>query len=272
MKERWIGIAALALVGAARAEVLTIPGSGSPEFLLRELAAAFNARGGDEIRVPPSIGSSSGIRAVESGAAILARVARPLKPGEAASGLCYLGFARDPVVFAVGALVDIVQLSAPQAADIFAGRIISWRGVGGGDLPIRVVIREPGDASRTAIEQGLPLFRNLPYGESAKLVNHDYEMVGMLDRFGTGIGFLPRSVLLSAKTAVKPLALDGTAATAANVAAGKYRLSADYGLVYRDGQLPGLARRFVDFVYSAAGRGVLEKIGATPLPPSGCSR
>ena len=61
------------------AETLIIPGTGACEFVLMDLAAAFNARNpGQELVIPSSIGTSGGIRALLQDQCVLARVVAPL--------------------------------------------------------------------------------------------------------------------------------------------------------------------------------------------------
>ena len=64
---------------SAVGEMLTIPGSGNPEFVLSELATAFNARQSEHrVVVPPSSGHAGAIRDVSDGVAAMGRVGRPL--------------------------------------------------------------------------------------------------------------------------------------------------------------------------------------------------
>ena len=75
----------------ALSEELVIPGSGNPEFVLGELANAFNARQKTHrIVIPPSTGIAGAIRDVSVGISTLGRVGRPLTEAELAKGLVYL--------------------------------------------------------------------------------------------------------------------------------------------------------------------------------------
>lgn len=256
----------LAVSATAQAAALVIPGSGSPELILRELADAFNAtRNGHQVTIPPSSGTAGGIRAVESGEAMMARVARALTPDEIKTGLRYLGFARDAVVFAVGADVKLRALSSGQMADIFSGKVTNWNEVGGAPARIRLLTRENSETSLQAIRQHVPPFKALVFAPHAKLLNHDYEMIAMLDRYESAVGFLTRSSLAGATTGVKAVALDGAAPTPNNVAEGKYGLLVEYGLVYRDGRMSQAARRFADYVFADGGRRVLMQHGLAPV-------
>jgi phosphate transport system substrate-binding protein len=256
----------LAVSAAAPAEALVIPGSGSPELVLRRLANAFNAtRAGHQVAIPPSSGNAGGIRAVANGNSVMARVSRSLTPAETKAGLSYMGFAKDAVVFAVGAEVKVDALSSGQLADIFAGKVTNWNEVGGTPAPIRLLVRENSDSSLQVIRGYLTPFQSLRFAPRAKLVNHEYEMVAMLDRFGGAIGFLSRSSLADAASTIKALAVDGVAPAPQGLAAGRYAMTIEYGLVYQTGHMTEAARKFANFVFAEGGRRVLTQYGLLPV-------
>ena len=59
----------------AKSDTLLIPGSGSPEAILKKLAAAYNStHPGDIITIPPSTRSAGGFKTIQAGEEILARV------------------------------------------------------------------------------------------------------------------------------------------------------------------------------------------------------
>lgn len=247
------------------ADTLVIPGSGSPEFIVRELANAFNAaHSSDRIEVPPSSRSVGGMHSIQNNEAVLARVSRQ-PAGDDARGLRYLPFARDAVVFAAGKNVAAKNLSAARLADIFSGKLVDWSELGLAPAPIRVVVRNQTESNVNIIREHLPPFKEIKFAPSAKLAYHAYEMVDLLGKYGASIGFVSLSMLKTATAGVHPLALDGTAPTADNIASGKYPLWIDYGLVYKEERLNGIARRFLDFVFSEPGRKVLLDNGLTPL-------
>ena len=132
MKRKIFLVAMLTIVcvwgGALRAKTLVIPGTGACEVVLKALAADFNSQNpGQEVVVPPSIGSSEGIRLVGTDQALLGRVARPLEEKERGYGLRYLPFARDAVIFAVGANVEIKSLTLPSSPTSLTGRLLTGR-------------------------------------------------------------------------------------------------------------------------------------------------
>jgi phosphate transport system substrate-binding protein len=263
-------VAACLQAQAACAEVLAIPGSGNPERVLIVLANAFNSRQAQfQVSIPPSTGTAGAIRDVEAGSASLGRVGRPLKKDETAGGLTYVPLGRDPVVFAGGAGVTVPGLTAEQIVDIYTGKATNWREFGGRPGPIRVVSRETTDASRQAISKVIKAFQTIEFGNDAKVVHLDPQMIELLDRFPGSLGFLNRSALAAAKTKLVYLTLDGIEPSAENVESGRYVLWLEFGLIHKTDYHDPAARAFVEFVRSPAGRAILGEQGilvSTGLP------
>lgn len=265
--KRWIlPLGIWALTFSVHAETLVIPGSGACEIVLQRLAEGFQRQyPQDPVQTPPSVGSSGGIKAVASDEAMIARVARPLHEAEAQAGLKQVVFARDAVVFAVGAAVTVDALSSRQLADIYSGRIDNWSTVGGTNAPIRVLVREATDACSEILKRAFPMLRDIHILEQAKLVNHDYEMIELLDKYKTALGWCPQSLLASAKTGVKPLTIDGVSPSLPNMANGKYPALIEFSLVFKEGRLNDSARRFIAYVSSPAGQQLLKDSGVLAI-------
>lgn len=262
-------LAALALVflhSRAQADDLVIPGSGNAEYVLGQLAAAFNKQQSQHrVMVPPSTGTAGALRDVEANTVVLGRVGRPLKDEERARGLVYLPLARDPVVFAGGAGVTARNITPAQVMSIYRGTLTDWRDLGGMPGPIRAIGRETTDAARQAVGRTIKQFDTLEFADNVKLVHLDPQLIDLLDRFPGSLGFLNRSALAASKTRLVYLSLDGAEPTATDVATGKYPLWLEFGLVHKAGGLAGGIRQFVDFVYSATGQRILRDHGVLPV-------
>ncbi|MHB8068532.1 MAG: substrate-binding domain-containing protein [Desulfobaccales bacterium] len=251
---------------AVRADLLEIPGTGACEALLQGVADAFSAQHPcHRVTVPPSSGSQGGIRLAASDQAILARVARPLTDEEKACGLRYLVFARDMVIFAGGARVTVTGLSRAQLADVYTGKITDWQELGGDPGPIRLLVRQPSDSNLLIIQKHLPLFRDLAFSASVKVIHTDPKMLNMLEKYKYSLGWLTFSALKASQSPIRPLALDGIAPTPENARSHKYPLIDDYALVFKEKRLNDLARSFLDFVFSNNGRQVIERYGVIPI-------
>jgi phosphate transport system substrate-binding protein len=246
----------------AQAEDLVIPGSGNPAHVLKALADAFGKQQTQHrISIPPSTGAAGALRDVEAGTAVLGRIGRPLKPEESARGLSYLALGRDPVAFVAGAGVVVKGLTSAQVLDAYTGKLTNWRELGGKPAPIRAIGREITDASRQAISQSIKSFGTITFGSGVKLVHLDPQMIELLDRFPTSLGFLNRSALADCGTKVVLLSLDGVEPSPQNVGVGRYPMWLEFGLIHKTGKLTPGARAFLEFVRSSEGIRILRENG-----------
>lgn len=252
----------IGLPSGSAGATLTIPGTGACETVLKSVAAAYEAtHPWMKVVIPPSVHSGGGIRQVIDGKADLARVARGLMPEETGKGLMVRVYAKDPVVFAVGAGVRARDLTIRQIADILTGKIGTWEQLGAGKGPIRVLLREPGDSSLQVIQEKYPELRDIKFTAQGKVTYHDGEMLEMLQKYRNALGFITLSTLDAATSQVTPVGIDGIAPTRENVRAGRYPFVAEHAVVYREGDLPAEARDFVNFLFSETGRNTLSGHG-----------
>lgn len=251
-----------ALLSPAAAAELVIPGTGDCEFVLVRLADAYEKlKPGIKIVVPASTGSAGGVKAVQDNQAILGRIARPLKPEEERAGLKTLQFGRDPVVFAVGDRVPLKSISEARLLEVFGGKLKNWSEFGGESAPIRLVVREKTDSSFGVIGKHMPRFAALQFDDSAKLVAKTPEMIDLLGRYKTAIGWATASAIKAGGGTIRALAIDGVEPGPATVASGKYPLATEYNLVFREERLSREAREFMAYVVSPAGQELLRSHG-----------
>jgi phosphate transport system substrate-binding protein len=238
---------------------LEVVGTGACEEVLKKFAEAFNKTNTVcEVVIPPSIGSGGGIKAVGNDEYVLGRVARPLKEKEADLGLSYLVFAKDAIVFAVGSDINIKSLTEQQLVDIFTGKVNNWKQVGGSKAPIRVLAREKGDSSRLIIDEHMPEFAQLKYGDQVKMIYHDYEMVDLFSKYPTAIGWVTAS---SVNSDIHPIAIDGIEPTPQNISSGEYPLAGTYAFVFKKKNLNDPAEKFIDFMFSDEGKKIMAMNG-----------
>lgn len=242
---------------------ISVPSAGAPETLIRKLADAFNAKRGTAlVTVPPGIGPESAIDAVLSGKAALAGLGRTLTAAEKNRGLREWVIAREAVVFATGAGAGVENLSSRQLALIFSGGMRDWARAGGPPAPIRVLYREESELLLQIIRRTMPAFTALRFSGDGKIVIRDHQMIDLMLKFKYAAGWGSLSNIRAAATLRVP-ALDGIVPGAKTLASGRYPLWYDATLVYR--QAPtGVSRDFVDFVFSDAGRKIIDALDALP--------
>lgn len=249
--------------GPAAAATLEIPGTGDSQELLEVLAHGFmRSHPGEQVEIPKSIGSSGGIRRILAGTALIARVARPLKPAERQAGLQSLVFAKSPVVVAANLPVPcLTNLTDDQLVAIYSGEVSDWQELGTCSAhSIYVANREPGDSSRSTLELQFPSFKAVtePVGET---VYSTPETVDVLSRHPYTIAYVPLAALgLSSATV---FSINGVAPTQEQVRAGNYPLVVNLRLVWK-GDLPPQARQFVDYLYSPEVQRQIRSQGLVP--------
>ena len=253
---------ALLWAGLATAATYTIPGAGPPELGLRALAAEFmRQRPGTAIEVPPSVGIAGGLRALQSGEAVVARLARRLTEEELRSGgLQQVVYGADAVVFVTGRDVPVTNLTEAQALALFSGATDDWETLGGPPAPVLVFYREPSEIAHQAIRRHLPAFGQLKFTASAKLANSDTEMREGLARYRTALGWMTLSTSDVRDDRIRALSFNGIAASADTVASGRYPMKVEHVLAWRESQLNEDMRRFLAFVTSAEGAQVLRTL------------
>ena len=248
------------------AQQLIVPGCGSSKVILQELAAAFNAENpGSEVVIPHSIGSRAGIRLVGTGEYELGRVSEVPDNSEMDYGLKYLKFAKDMLVFVVGPKVGIDNLSSRQLADVYSGKIKNWQEVGGNNLPVRLLVKDPEDYTVALIRQQLDSFKDIKFPGEAKVLFHEHEMVEAFNKYSTVIGWLSHSTLKTVNPSVNPIAIDNVTPAQQDLYDGNYDLVMNHALVYREGRLSGLAKKFVEFIFSKEGSIILVRAGLVPF-------
>lgn len=246
-------------------EHLIICGTGDSQHLLRRLARTFEERNpGITVAVPDSIGSSGGVKATAGGQCDLGRVARPLREKEKKYHLDYRLFAYSPVVFLANANLKgkVKGVTASEVIAIFRGEISQWDELGGPPEKIYVANREPGDSSRTVLEEHLPGFAgiNEPVG---KTIYTTPETIDTIAAYANTIGY---SSLSAARHRDDIIILDfeGVSPSPGNVLSGAYGLTAPFGLVWTPPLSPP-AHRFLDFLEQGAARAIISNFGAVPV-------
>jgi len=231
-------------VAPVRAETITIVGTGDGVLVLKNIGRAFSEIYPDVIiKVPPSIGSSGGIKSVGQDKYLIGRVGRPIKEKEKNYGLEYVPYAKLPVVFFVNKNVTVTALTFDQINDIFRGKITNWRDVGGGNLKIRIIRREQGDSSLGFLKQSFPGFDDVTITENSRMTLYNSENINMVSTVSGAIGFGPYAGVL--KAGLKSLSVNGYKPTSLN-----YPTFGTIGLVFKAKNRKGSIAQFIEFVTS----------------------
>jgi phosphate transport system substrate-binding protein len=246
--------------------VVAVRGSDTMLILNRRLAETFMRSHPGASVVVDGGGTSAGVDALINGEVTIAAASRPLEPEEVQRlydrhgtlGVRFL-VARDALSVWVDPSNPVTDLSIEQLAGIFTGELTSWRSVGGGDLPITVVVRPPASGTHR-------LFRDLvlsgaPYSPRAVVAVTTREVVARVAGDPSAVGYGGEAY---DSDAVRACAVDGALPTAAAVADGRYPLTRH--LVLATVAPPrGLTRDFIDWCQGPEGQKVVAEVGYLPL-------
>lgn len=247
-------VAVGALTGCATGAKVTVGGSTSVQPLAEKLAEAFK-KDNPEVRFDILGGGSSvGVTSADTGAVDIGMCSRELKSGE--PDLVKHLLARDGIAIVVHPSNAVTDLTLEQVKDIFAGEIKNWEEVGGADKSITVIAREEGSGTRGAFDE-LVMKGSLvkpdallqpSNGGIMMTVSTTEESIGFLS-----FGFLDDSL-------VKPLSIDGVAATEANAKSGVYPVVRPLYFLTKE-QPAGLVKEFIDFCLGTEGQKIITEQG-----------
>ena len=205
-------------------------------------------------------GSGVGVQKVGEGLVQIGNTGRALKDSEVAKyGLETFPFAIDGVAVAVNPANKVTSLTKQQVKDVFAGKITNWKELGGKDAPISLYVREDGSGTRETFEE-----RALDKGtsvQSANVVNSNGAMKTAIAQDPNAIGYVGIGHLDSSICGVT---VDGMVPSQENAANGSYKITR---LLYMNtkGKPQGLTALFIDYIYSADGKGFTASSGYIPL-------
>ena len=240
--------------GRGKARVVSVVGSTSIQPFAELLAEDFERKGG-EVRVEvQGGGSAQGLAALRNGMADIGMCSRELTKEEEQT-ITAIVIARDGLAVVVHRSNRVTGLTRGQIRDLFAGGAGNWREVGGGDMPVRLIMREEGSGTREA-------FVKLVMGKTRvsrkALVQESNGAVKELVKNDPGaIGYMSLGLVGSE---LKVLKVDGVEPTAEGVKAGRYGMVRPFLFVVK-GTPRAEARAFIDFVVSAEGQEILGKEG-----------
>jgi len=128
-----------------------------------------------------------------------------------------------------------------------------------------VLTREPGDSSIEVLVKGVPGFKEV-YEESQHArrwttLLKDLVMNETLARTPHAVGLSDLGSVTIERRAIKPLKVNGVAATLKNLQNGRYPHYKTLAFVYRKDRLPAGARLFIDFVRSREGENIMKVNG-----------
>ncbi len=189
-------------------------------------------------------GSSVGISNVAEGVVDIGLSSRKLKKEEEGLGLKEHRIALDVIVIIAHKDVPVEDLTPEQVKDIFTGKIVNWKQVGGPDMNIQVVVRDKASGTREMFDE--------------KALNKEEPKSGAIECNSNGLvrqtvagtpGAIGYVSLGYVDTSVKAIKYGGVEGNQANAEAGEYALSR-YLYLFTKGEPGELAKAYIDYFLS----------------------
>ncbi|MDR0465993.1 MAG: phosphate ABC transporter substrate-binding protein [Deltaproteobacteria bacterium] len=268
---RYIAAIPLSLVLVAPAlaakEEIVVNGSTTVLPVMQKAAENFMAINPDVTLSISGGGSGNGIKALTDGLCLVAMSSRDMKANETELAKSK-GVNPTRIPIAVDALVPIVhpsngvaQLSIAQLRDIYAGRIVNWKEVGGADKKIAVISRDTSSGTyETWDEKIMSKERVAPSallqasnGAVVQAVSKNPNAVGYI-----GFGYRDKSV--------KGLDIGGQKATPESALSGQWPIAREL-YIFTNGEPKGAIKKLVDYLLDPQkGQKAVLEVGFIPLP------
>ncbi len=239
---------------------LSIAGGTAHIPVMKTLATEVMKRA-PKVRISISGGGSGlGIKQVGEGIVAIGNSGRAPKKEEIARyGLRLHRWAVDGVAVAVHPKNPVDGLSFAQIQAIYAGTLSNWRELGGPNRAINLYTRDASSGTRSVFwKKALAKGQIAP---KALFVKSNGAMKSAISMDPYGIGYLSVGHL---DPSVKGVVIEGAAPTLENIKNGAYTISR--GLYSNTkGEASGLARAFLDLLYTPEGQAIIAAKGFIPV-------
>ena len=247
---------------AAQAESLsgkvTLGGSTSVEKVIGALSESFMQEYPDvDVTYDPT-GSGAGITGAQEGTLDIGLSSRALKDDE--TGLTATTFALDGIAVVVNPENAISDLSLEQIKGLADGTITNWSEVGGADAPVVLIGREAGSGTRDGFESIVGVKDACKYESELTSTG---AVIAAVASNPNAFGYASLSAV---DETVKPVTVEGVAASEATVQDGSYKIQRPFVFVTKEGAaLSEAAQAFMDYATNAQVNELIQGAGAVPV-------
>jgi phosphate transport system substrate-binding protein len=271
----WATAAAATLLAAGGAQAagraLTIKGSDTMVILGQRWAEEYMKANPKALIQVTGGGSGTGIAALINGTTDICQASRPMKEDEKRKlrdrfqtmGI-EIPVARDGLAIYLNEANPVRELSLEQLREIYTGRLTNWKEVGGGDARIVIYGRENNSGTYVCFKDHVLLGRD--YSPACQTLPGTAAVVNAVARDPNGIGYGGGAY----GRGVRECAVRKDASSAAvapsleTVRSGAYPISR-YLYFYVRQRPAGDAKKFVDWVLSDEGQGIVSRVGYYPV-------
>lgn len=244
--------------------------------MMRYLGSEYENSNSDIKVIVEGGGSETGIDRLRKGEIDIAVSSRDLNQNEfddlrKTGNLEKIRVAYDGVALVVNPKNPATKLNLNQVSDIFSGKVLNWKEVGGADAPIQIVIRNDKSGTQDYFENhilrkkdlGIPEFEKNKSNKivsTAKIVKDNAELANFVETNPNAIGYMGMgSAIIDHKTKVKSLDYARKASdpyvtpSIRSVYDRKYRLARELFAIYKTDQGDKIDA-FITFLTSEKGQ------------------
>lgn len=206
-------------------------------------------------------GSDAGVKLTVDGQVDVGYISRDLKDPEKGT-VVPLPIGASGTGVGVNASNGVKSLTKDQIRKIFAGEFTDWAQVGGAPGKIRVLLREPDSATRTAFESYFFGKDKPVYSKDAIEVFQKDETLKAIASFKDAIGMMTMTADTFASTDVRLLTIDNITATRETLANGTYPIRRPLYFVYNTDptKLKPAIKAFLDWVKGPDGQKIIASL------------
>lgn len=220
-------------------------------------AAKMIMESNSEIRITIAGGGSGvGIKQVGESLINIGNSGRKATEKEVSDyGLVMYKWAIDGVGAVVNPKNPVTELTTQQLQDIYGGKITNWKELGGEDRAINLYDRDAASGTRSVFwKKGL---KKAEVSKKANVVPSNGAMKTAISSDPYSIGFVSVGHI---EESVVPVTLDGVAPSLENVKNGSFPIARGLYSITK-GDAEGLAKLFIDFIFSPTGQDLVKQKG-----------
>jgi phosphate transport system substrate-binding protein len=266
-----IAVGVAATVFAATQTKITVKGSDTMVILAQKWAEVFMKKNAEISVQVTGGGSGTGFAALINGTTDICNASRPIKEKEIAqirekfnTTPIEIKTAIDGIAIYMNQENVVDALTIAQLRDIYTGKIVNWKEVGGPDAKIIVYGRENSSGTYEFFKEHVLM--NNDFALNVQTLPGTAAVVNAIGKDKNGIGYGGTAYSKGIKLAKvkKDAATDGVLPTEENIKGGKYPVSR-YLYMYILKKPEGDMKKFIDWVLSKEGQTIVSEVGYFPL-------
>lgn len=271
LRTLFAGLLTLAPISSAFAGNITIKGSDTMVILGQRWAENYMKKSPGTVIQVTGGGSGTGISALINGTTDICESSRPMKPAEKAklrdryntTGV-EMPVARDGLAVYVNAASPVTELSMDQIKAVYTGKISNWKDIGGPDANIIVYSRENNSGTYVFFKDTVLL--GADFTPRAQTMPGTAAVVNAVskEKFGIGYGGAAYAKGIKIIKVKKDAGSPAIMPDKTTVMNGSYALARPLFFYLRN-KPAGDIKSFTDWVLSADGQSVVEKVGYYPI-------